>query len=100
MTLRQDGFIALRARDGKRGRAKTIALEVSGTQLVATADTAMDGSSIQISIGGKQCTMLRNDNVSDFPLGGCGSLKTGSKVVLEVQMSGQALLYTLGFTTS
>ena len=71
-TLRQDGFIALKARDGK-GSGKTTPLEVggagAGARLVLTADTdCKNGAVVQITVNGKVCRM-------SGPLG-CGNQHT------------------------
>ena len=98
-TLRQDGFIALRAKDGTAGSAKTIALQVSGSgQLVATADTAMTGASVSLSVGAIKCGVLSGANVTDHALAGCGALSVGGSVSLTVALAGEARLYTVGFT--
>lgn len=96
-TLRQDGFIALRATDGKVGSAKTITLNVSGSQLVVTADTAMAGASASLSIGATKCRVLSGENVTDHALAECGALSVGSSVSLTVALAGEARLYTVGF---
>ena len=95
--LRQDGFIALRAKDGKAGAAKTVALDVTGSQLVVSADTALAGASLSISVDGTKCAALSGANVTDHPLAGCGALKTGGAARLTVALAGEARLYTVGF---
>ena len=66
-------------------------------QLVVSADTALAGASLSISVGGTKCAALSNANVTDHPLAGCGALKTGGAARLTVALAGEARLYTVGF---
>jgi len=117
-TLRPDGFVAVRARAGqmphqpaggrtaafsphsKSGTGKTTALVVTGGQLVVTADTALAGgagAAVTITAGGRACGTVSGRNVTDFALAGCGGMAVGTQVTLEIVLSGDALLYTVGF---
>ena len=97
-SLRPDGFVALRPRDGRSGSAKTIALKVTGPKLLVTADTAIPGATLQISIGSSmKCDTLSGENVTDYALRGCNKLPVGSMAVLELVVTGGGALYTIGF---
>ena len=51
-------------------------------------------------VNGVQCTALSNANVTDFALSGCGGLAVGKTAVLQIELSGGALLYILGFSSA
>ena len=105
-TLRQDGFIGIKATSSSNGgAARTTAITVSGNgQLIATADTAGaflaapgNDASVVISVGGKQCGTIAGKNVTDFKLPNCNSLSVGTNITLDIQLKGNAVLYTVGF---
>jgi hypothetical protein len=81
----------------------TVALNATGGQLVVTADTAVEGSSLTVSVvvGGKTkaCEPLKDQNVTDHALSGC-PLVIGENVALSIEMEGDAILYTFGFDSS
>jgi hypothetical protein len=69
-----------------------------GGQLIATADAAgAAGDAVTISIGGKPCGTIAGKNVTDVKLAGCGSLAVGTNVTLDLELTGGAMLYTVGF---
>ena len=82
----------------------SVPLQVSAPKLVVTADTAtsIPESSITVSVisGGLvvNCGTLSGRNITDFPLSGCDDLRMDMPAVLNVSLSGDAVLYTVGFT--
>ena len=119
-SLRPDGFVGVRGNSHDNGGGggggsgggdnvpvsvgRTIAVNVTGAQLVVTADTAIAGASLTVSVifGGRStaCAPLQGANVTDHPLTGCalGPLgAVGKAVALELRLGGDAILYTFGF---
>ena len=92
-TLRPDRFVAV-----KGPGSGNFELEASGRQLTITADTAVPGGSVTIGWDGVPCTPVTDANVTDFAVRGCGELTAGQRVQLQIRISGQALVYIVGFT--
>eukprot|EP00035_Acanthoeca_spectabilis_P012245 m.218102 g.218102 ORF g.218102 m.218102 type:complete len:129 (+) comp15568_c0_seq5:1868-2254(+) len=100
-------------------QGSTIPLRVVGSTLVVTADTntsageneqgqdlPMPPGRVTVAVSGQQmpsgtslfCDDLSGVNVTDHPLSGCDfSALVGKEVALEIEISGGALLYTLGW---
>ena len=101
-SLRPDGFVGVRA-SGAKSIGRTVALNATGSQLVVTADTAVVGASLTVSVvvGGNTtaCEPLKGQNVTDHALSGC-PLVAGEDVALSIEMEGGATLYTFGFHSS
>lgn len=102
-SLRPDGFVGVRA-NGSKATGRTVAVNVTG-QLVVTADTAVAGAALAVSVisGGKTtaCSSLKGLNVTDHALTGCPLTGlVGKEVTLELEMEGAATLYTFGFTSA
>jgi len=98
-----DRFAGVRAKS-RSGSAtgSCVPLDVpSGrTQLLITADTAMSGASVAMTVNGELvCTAVQGRNVTVLPLQNC-SLKGVSKVKLDITLSGGAVLYSWGFASS
>lgn len=62
-----------------------------------SADTALPGASVSISVAGSKCTALSGANVTDHVLGGCDRLSVGTSATLTIGLSGAARLYIVGF---
>lgn len=98
-SLRPDGFVGVQA-SGSGSTGRTVALNATGSQLVVTADTALEGASLTVSVvvsgKTKACQPLKGQNVTDHALSGC-PLVVGEHVALSIEMHGGATLYTFGF---
>ena len=111
-TFRADGFVAVRAKPTSeaetKAKATTVPVRGDGAQLLVTADTDRDGAGMSLRVQPVAadaepvvCQPLSGRNVTNEPLQGCDLRPLlGQNATLEVQLTGAAMLYTIGFRGS